>query len=42
MNNIIREITNEQLRTDLPDFRPGDTLMISESKPRGYTSRRAT
>ncbi|KMK77189.1 50S ribosomal protein L19 [Alkalihalobacillus pseudalcaliphilus] len=28
MNNIIREITNEQLRTDLPDFRPGDTLVI--------------
>ncbi|BAB06197.1 50S ribosomal protein L19 [Halalkalibacterium halodurans] len=28
MNNIIREITNEQLRTDLPSFRPGDTLRV--------------
>ncbi|KGA96152.1 50S ribosomal protein L19 [Alkalihalobacillus alcalophilus ATCC 27647 = CGMCC 1.3604] len=28
MNNIIREITSEQLRTDLPSFRPGDTLVI--------------
>lgn len=28
MNNIIREITNEQLRSDLPAFRPGDTLVI--------------
>ncbi len=28
MSNIIQEITNEQLRTDLPDFRPGDTLTI--------------
>ncbi|WP_059104638.1 50S ribosomal protein L19 [Shouchella shacheensis] len=28
MSNIIREITNEQLRTDHPDFRPGDTLTI--------------
>ncbi|TSB46388.1 50S ribosomal protein L19 [Alkalicoccobacillus porphyridii] len=28
MSNIIQEITNEQLRTDHPDFRPGDTLTI--------------
>ncbi|GAF66095.1 50S ribosomal protein L19 [Alkalihalobacillus trypoxylicola] len=28
MSNIIREITSEQLRTDLPSFRPGDTLVI--------------
>ncbi|GAE33931.1 50S ribosomal protein L19 [Halalkalibacter akibai] len=28
MNNIIREITSEQLRSDLPAFRPGDTLVI--------------
>ena len=28
MSNIIREITKEQLRTDLPSFRPGDTLRI--------------
>ncbi len=28
MSNIIREITNEQIRTDLPAFRPGDTLRV--------------
>lgn len=28
MSNIIREITKEQLRTDLPDFRPGDTVRV--------------
>ncbi len=28
MNNIIREITNDQLRTDLPEFRPGDTIRV--------------
>lgn len=26
--NIIQEITQEQLRKDLPDFRPGDTLKV--------------
>ncbi|RNF40621.1 50S ribosomal protein L19 [Planococcus salinus] len=28
MQNIIAEITKEQLRTDLPDFRPGDTVRV--------------
>lgn len=28
MQNIIDEITKEQLRTDIPDFRPGDTLKV--------------
>ncbi|WP_100487663.1 50S ribosomal protein L19 [Sporolactobacillus pectinivorans] len=28
MSNIIDEITNEQLRSDVPDFRPGDTLKV--------------
>ena len=28
MQNIITEITKEQLRTDLPDFRPGDTVRV--------------
>ncbi|MBU9714577.1 50S ribosomal protein L19 [Evansella tamaricis] len=28
MENIIREITQEQLKTDLPAFRPGDTLKV--------------
>ncbi|GIP33029.1 50S ribosomal protein L19 [Paenibacillus sp. J2TS4] len=26
--NIIQEITKEQLRQDLPNFRPGDTLKV--------------
>ncbi|SIT67441.1 50S ribosomal protein L19 [Edaphobacillus lindanitolerans] len=28
MTNIITEITKEQLRTDLPTFRPGDTVRV--------------
>lgn len=28
MQNIINEITQEQLRSDLPDFRPGDTVRV--------------
>lgn len=28
MNQLVREITQEQLRTDLPNFRPGDTLKV--------------
>ncbi|MFD1465525.1 50S ribosomal protein L19 [Lapidilactobacillus mulanensis] len=28
MNPLIEEITKEQLRTDIPDFRPGDTLRV--------------
>ena len=28
MSNIIAEITKDQLRTDLPDFRPGDTVRV--------------
>ena len=28
MQNIIAEITKEQLRTDLPEFRPGDTVRV--------------
>ncbi|ANE47519.1 50S ribosomal protein L19 [Paenibacillus swuensis] len=26
--NLLQEITREQLRTDLPNFRPGDTLKV--------------
>ncbi len=26
--HIVKELTQEQLRTDLPDFRPGDTLRV--------------
>ncbi|KRK40346.1 50S ribosomal protein L19 [Loigolactobacillus bifermentans] len=28
MNPLIAEITKEQLRTDIPDFRPGDTVRV--------------
>ncbi|WP_431029452.1 50S ribosomal protein L19 [Lysinibacillus sp. LZ02] len=28
MSNIITEITKEQLRADLPSFRPGDTVKV--------------
>jgi large subunit ribosomal protein L19 len=28
MSNIIAEITKDQLRTDLPTFRPGDTVKV--------------
>ncbi|ASS99961.1 MULTISPECIES: 50S ribosomal protein L19 [Geobacillus] len=28
MHHFIQEITKEQLRTDLPDFRPGDTVRV--------------
>jgi large subunit ribosomal protein L19 len=28
MHKLIQEITKEQLRTDLPDFRPGDTVRV--------------
>lgn len=28
MNPLIEEITKEQLRSDLPDFRPGDTVRV--------------
>lgn len=28
MNNLIREITSEQLRTDLPEFRAGDNVNV--------------
>lgn len=28
MHHLIQDITKEQLRTDLPDFRPGDTVRV--------------
>ncbi|WP_249869806.1 50S ribosomal protein L19 [Oceanobacillus saliphilus] len=28
MQQLIADITKDQLRTDLPDFRPGDTLKV--------------
>lgn len=28
MNNVIRELQKEQLKSDIPAFRPGDTLRV--------------
>ncbi|MBT8140850.1 MAG: 50S ribosomal protein L19 [Gammaproteobacteria bacterium] len=28
MSNIIEKLENEQLRTDLPEFNPGDTVVV--------------
>ena len=28
MNNIIENIENEQMRIDIPDFKPGDTIKV--------------
>ncbi|TFE02737.1 50S ribosomal protein L19 [Jeotgalibacillus salarius] len=28
MHNLIQEISNEQLRSDLPTFKPGDTVKV--------------
>lgn len=28
MQQLIHEVTKDQLRTDLPDFRPGDTVRV--------------
>ena len=28
MSNIIASVENEQLRSDLPDFKPGDTVVV--------------
>ena len=28
MSNIIQEIENEQLKSDIPDFGPGDTIVV--------------
>lgn len=28
MSPLIQELTKEQLRTDIPDFRPGDTIRV--------------
>ncbi len=39
MQNIISEITKEQLRTDLPDFRPGDTVRVNVKVVEGTRER---
>lgn len=30
---LVQEITKKQLRNDIPDFKPGDTLKVSEIPP---------
>jgi large subunit ribosomal protein L19 len=39
MQNLIAEITKEQLRTDLPTFRPGDTVRVHVSIVEGTRER---
>jgi large subunit ribosomal protein L19 len=39
MSNLIQEITKEQLRTDLPAFRPGDTLKVHVKVKEGNRER---
>lgn len=37
--DLLREITREQLRTDLPPFRPGDTLRVHVKVKEGNRER---
>ena len=39
MHKLIEEITKEQLRTDLPSFRPGDTVRVHVSIVEGTRER---
>ena len=39
MSNIIAEITKEQIRTDLPAFRPGDTVRVHVNVVEGTRER---
>ncbi len=39
MQQLIEEITKEQLRTDLPNFRPGDTVRIDVKVVEGTRER---
>lgn len=39
MSNIITEITKAQLRTDMPSFRPGDTVSIDVKVVEGTRER---
>lgn len=36
---LIKDITNEYLRNDIPDFRPGDTLRVFVKITEGKTTR---
>ncbi|MCL6515659.1 50S ribosomal protein L19 [Alicyclobacillus sp.] len=37
--NILREVTQDQLRTDIPDFRPGDTVRVHVKVREGQRER---
>lgn len=39
MQELIREITKEQLRTDIPAFRPGDTVRVHVKVTEGNRER---
>ncbi|WP_379967224.1 50S ribosomal protein L19 [Ectobacillus sp. sgz5001026] len=39
MQNVINEITKDQLRTDLPSFRPGDTVRVHAKVVEGTRER---
>lgn len=39
MEQIIRDIAKEQLKTDLPDFRPGDTVRVHAKVVEGTRER---
>lgn len=39
MSNILAEITKEQLKTDLPAFRPGDTVKVHVKVTEGNRER---
>ena len=37
--NIIEELENEQLKKDVPEFSPGDTVVVRDVTPRGGPAR---
>jgi large subunit ribosomal protein L19 len=39
MSNLIREITQEKLKSDIPAFRPGDTLKVHVKVVEGQRER---
>jgi len=39
MNNVIAALDNEQLRTDIPDFSPGDTIVVQVKVKEGERER---
>ncbi|AYW47440.1 MULTISPECIES: 50S ribosomal protein L19 [Tetragenococcus] len=39
MDPLIQEITKDQLRTDIPDFRPGDTVRVHAKVVEGSRER---